>query len=77
MALKLKIQSDGTNKGTKILNADTGEALDKVTRLYWCMNADNAIATCTIVIADVAMEFDDSEGRAKISEEHVTPNVSK
>lgn len=33
--MKLKIISDGTSAGTKVVNAETGEELKNVVRIQW------------------------------------------
>lgn len=43
--MKLKIVSDGTNVGTKVIDEDTGEELqNKITSLSWELDAKHGIA---------------------------------
>ena len=59
---KLKIISDGTSKGTKIVRADTGEKLDGVRKAAWvCMAGENAIARFELYGVEI-------EASAEISE---------
>jgi hypothetical protein len=37
--MKIKIVSDGTSLGTKVLNAETGEALEGASRVDWSIEA--------------------------------------
>ena len=37
--MKLKIISDGTSLGTKIVNSDTGEEVEEITSIHWEITA--------------------------------------
>ena len=53
--MKLKIISDGTSRGTKVVNAETGEELKYVTDIVWRIEA-MGYAHATIEIDNVAFE---------------------
>lgn len=55
--MKLKIVSDGTSWGTKVVNADTGESVDGVASIDWSISA-NAHEVATIFeVVRVAVEI--------------------
>ncbi len=59
---KLKIISDGTSKGTKVVRADTGEKLDGARKAAWvCMAGEIAIARFELYGVEI-------EASAEISE---------
>lgn len=54
--MKLKIISDETSCGTKVVNAETGELLDDVVRIEWaCTLGETPLAT--IVLRDIPIEL--------------------
>jgi hypothetical protein len=42
--VKLKIISDGTAHGTRIVNADTGEEVEGVVSVFWEVSTDDELA---------------------------------
>lgn len=59
--IKLKIVSDGRPNGTRVIDAETGEELDWVTRVEWthtCKDVSSAI----IHVCEVAVEIDLARG---------------
>jgi hypothetical protein len=55
--MKLKIVSDGTNSGTRLIDEDTGEMVHKIQKLTWSTDVENWIATTTIELVDVPVEI--------------------
>lgn len=59
---KLKIISDGTSNGTRVVRADTGEKLEGVRKAAWvCMAGEIAIARFELIGVEI-------EASAEISE---------
>jgi len=54
--MKIKIISDGTSFGTKIINIDTGEELDSVIKIQWNYEASN-IAEAIITFEETPVEL--------------------
>ena len=46
--MKLKIISDGSVLGTRVVNADTGEPVEKVVSVQWEHSAPGAVPIATI-----------------------------
>jgi hypothetical protein len=65
--MKLKIISDGTYLGTKVVNAATGEAIENVTSIRWDVDWRNGIAEAAIEFRFIGVEFhvwqDDEEAK--------------
>lgn len=56
--MKLKIISDGTPSGTKLINEDTGEMIHLVQKLTWEAKADNfPLTKVTIELLNVPVEI--------------------
>lgn len=55
--MKLKIISDGTIIGTKIINEENGELLPGVTSIDINIDANNKFVTCNIKLIDVKLEL--------------------
>lgn len=55
--MRLKIVSDGTNTGTKVIDADTGKELTNVTSVKWCMHADDILSVAVIYLFNVEVEI--------------------
>lgn len=62
--MRIKIISDGTSQGTHVVNEQTGERLDLVTRISWELSATH-LATATLTLLRVPVEV---EGDAAIAE---------
>lgn len=61
--MRVKIISDGTAVGTKLVNAETGELVENVTSLTWSATAGHGhgVANLTIewVPAEIEADIDD------------------
>lgn len=57
--MRIKIISDGQFHHTKVVNAETGEALENVTEIEWSIGNDglDRIAECTLKLIDVEAEL--------------------
>ncbi len=59
---KLKIISDGTSRGTKVVRADTGEKLEGVRKAAWfCMAGEIAIARFELYGVEIEASSEISE----------------
>jgi hypothetical protein len=47
--MKIKIVSDGTPRGTRVVNAETGEKIERVKAVSWKIGLDQ-VATATIEV---------------------------
>ncbi len=60
--IKLKIVSDGTPHGTKIVDQESGKELNNVKSIFWCISADgtytNAAVEFTNIPVEIAGEFE-------------------
>jgi len=57
--MKIKLISDGTPKGTRVLNAETGEPIQGVRRAAWAVEIDQpAVVTLDFVLAEVDLTGD-------------------
>ncbi len=55
--MKVKIVSDGTEVGTKVIDCDTGEAIENVYSAVWECDIDNVrLARLTLKIRPVEIE---------------------
>lgn len=54
--MKLKVISDGTAQGTKVVNAETGEELENVFGVQWSLDVRNGQSVATIGVMQVMME---------------------
>ena len=55
MSMKVKIISDGTPRGTKLVNAETGEKLEGVTSVEWHISVDR-LSEAVIMMRGVPIE---------------------
>ncbi len=55
--MKLKIISDGTNAGTKLIDEDTGEAIGGISKLIWEANATDVLTKTTIELFNIPVEI--------------------
>jgi hypothetical protein len=55
--MRIKIVSDGTSQGTKVIDEATGEALHYVSRIEWELIAGAHIATAHITVLGVPVEI--------------------
>ena len=55
--MRLKIISDGTTRGTKVIDEETGERIGLIQDIVWSANADKTITECTIKLAKVPVEI--------------------
>ena len=54
--MTIKIVSDGTPSGTKILDTETGKELSYVTKVSWKVDLKSPFATATLEIIKVPVE---------------------
>jgi hypothetical protein len=54
--MRIKIISDGTGHGTKVINADTGEPVEFVTSVEWWILDSLSTASCRIELAAVEVD---------------------
>jgi hypothetical protein len=54
--MKLKVISDGTAQGTKVVNEATGEELENVFAVQWTVDAQSGKSHASIGVVQVAME---------------------
>ena len=55
--MKLKIVSDGTNTGTHLVDADTGERIQQISKLSWEASADSLLTTTTVELINIPVEI--------------------
>ena len=65
--MRLKIISDGTSLGTKIIDAETGEVVDFVQRVDFSITVEGS-ARCTIEILQPAIDIECDVERLEGSE---------
>ena len=56
--MKIKIISDGTSHGTKVINADTEEMVEGVVAVEWKVRADEDFATAHIEFENIPVELE-------------------
>ena len=54
--MNIKIISDGTSKGTKVVNAETGEDVEYVQHIEWQLGVGE-LSDCTLKFIKVPIEF--------------------
>ena len=55
--MKIKIVSDGTTWGTHVVNAETGEQIQNVTKIDISIDAKDATAKTTLTLVRVPLEI--------------------
>lgn len=55
--MKLKIISDGTARGSRVVNADTGEEVENVSSVSWHLDGKGCISTAEIGVEMLAAEI--------------------
>ena len=55
--MKLKIISDGTNTGTKLIDEDTGEMIHGISKLTWEVNVENFTTKVGVEFFNIPVEF--------------------
>ena len=55
--MKLKIISDGTNTGTKLIDEDTGETISGISSLTWEASANEALTKITVELFNIPVEI--------------------
>jgi hypothetical protein len=55
--MKLKIISDGTNAGTKLIDEDTGKMVHLIQKLSWEANAKEPFAKVTVELINIPVEI--------------------
>lgn len=58
MSMKLKLISDGTNTGTKLIDEDTGEMVHGISKLTWEANSNDMITKTTVEFFNIPVELD-------------------
>ena len=53
--MRIKIVSDGTQWGTKVTNAETGEEIERVLSVYWTHEAGQSPQALIRVLAEVEL----------------------
>ena len=56
--MKIKIVSDGTGPGTQIVNAETGEPIERVMNVTWSVPDPGALAVVTMTVHAVEAEIE-------------------
>lgn len=52
--MRVKIESDGTPNGTRVLNADTGEKIEGLTKVEWSVELGMpAVAKLEFLLVDI------------------------
>jgi hypothetical protein len=57
IAVRIKIVSDGTPKGTQVVDAATGEPVEHITGISWKVDA-NHLAEATLTLIKVPVEVE-------------------
>lgn len=55
--MKLKIISDGTNVGTKLVDEDTGQAIGLIQKLTWEGDAKDVLTKITVEFVNIPVEI--------------------
>lgn len=63
--MKVKIISDGTPRGTKVVNVETGEIVENVTRIFWDIGIDR-LATAHIEVLKCEVDIEIEKDLTKI-----------
>ena len=61
--MRVKIESDGTSRGTRVVNADTGEELDGVREIEWSWERGYGVRVRLVLDATGADVASDTLGR--------------
>lgn len=74
--MRIKIVSDGTGRGTKVINAETGEVVEGVKSATWsCSARGEAMVVLTFVHVHVEVEGDsvatDAQALADAVKKHI------
>jgi len=56
--MKIKIISDGTIEGTKVVSAKTGEEIESVTKIGWMAESGEIYSRAIIEIINVPVEIE-------------------
>lgn len=63
--INIKIVSDGTPQGTDIINIETGEKLNGVSKFRLYIDTKKAVSTVEVMFKKVPIEF---RGKARVKE---------
>ena len=63
--MKLKIVSDGTTRGTQVVDAETGEVLEGVIGVSFSANISSSLAHAKVELQKVPFEFTGSADVAR------------
>jgi hypothetical protein len=69
--MRLRIISNGTGKGTRVVDAKTGEEIEGVTSVewFWSYEKDNAVPSCKLTVQSVPLDAELSNHEAKPEKE--------
>lgn len=63
--MEIKVISDGTPRGTSVINKETGEPIDRVTEVTWHCSATDSMATVELKLLNVEVQV---VGKAALAE---------
>jgi hypothetical protein len=69
--MKVKLISDGTFIGTKVVDAETGELVEGVAGIEWCLTNYAEPAVLTLHFIDMPVEL---SGEAQLAVIHLKPD---
>lgn len=55
--MKLKIISDGTNTGTHLIDIETGERVQQISKISWKADVKELITTASIELTNIPVEI--------------------
>jgi hypothetical protein len=56
--MKIKILSQGLPFGTQVVNAETGEGIENVTKVEWVADIKDSLCRCKIEVFQVPVEIE-------------------
>ena len=64
--MRVKIISDGSPMGTRIVDPATGKQIENVRRVSWSLGVDDLCAVATLELVDVPVEVEgEAEGKER------------
>lgn len=69
--MRLKIISDGSRKGTRVIDANSGEEIEGVTNVewYWAYEDNDAVPYCKLYVESVPLDAGFTNNDAKPEKE--------
>src|SRR3990167_3463131 len=55
--MRIKIISDGTTLGTKVIDEETGEKIGLIQKIVWSADVNKVITECTVKLVKVPVEI--------------------